>query len=348
MTAPLGEPARARRIKGVVRLAVGLVAGVVFAVLLLRNVELHRVSATLREARPWPLLLGLMAFAADFGLRAARYWYMVRSASDRRLPLGPTVGPFIAGFGISDVLPLRAGDGFRIIWFNRLFAIDAGTLIGAMMVERLLDLIALVILGGLALRLVDITTPQVLLSEFKLVLTVAGLAGIGLLLAPEKLFGLLDRMIGRIAGHRAGALRRAVRSICATVRHMGSSRRLIMLLAMSLLCWLLESLTFLCAWISMGGPAGDFAKPFLAFCFSVLGTLVPSLPGHFGSFEYFGVQAFTLTGVDPSFAAAVVFLAHMLIWTPTAIFGVGWVVLHSMRPGRATGERGSNPSPASP
>src|SRR3546814_11699417 len=87
---------------------------------------------------------------------------------------------------------------------------------------------------------------------------------------------------------------------------MGSWRRLVFLMVFSLICWVLESIVFLCAWWSLGGAAGEIAKPFLAFAFSTLGTLVPSLPGHFGSFEYFGVQAFTLTGVDATFAAAVV------------------------------------------
>src|SRR3546814_10764021 len=70
------------------------------------------------------------------------------------------------------------------------------------------------------------------------------------------------------------------------VRQMGSWRRLVFLMVFSLICWVLESIVFLCAWWSLGGAAGEIAKPFLAFAFSTLGTLVPSLPGHFGSFEY--------------------------------------------------------------
>ena len=75
----------------------------------------------------------------------------------------------------------------------------------------------------------------------------------------------------------------------------------------------------------------DAGIPFLAFVFSTLGTMIPSLPGHFGSFEYFGVQAFTLSGADPSFAAAVVFLAHLILWAPTAMFALLWLLFGSMR-----------------
>src|SRR3546814_20440622 len=76
---------------------------------------------------------------------------MLQAATDRPLAMRPCIGPFIARFGISDILPLRAGDGFRVVWFNRQFGIPVGVLIGTMLVARLLDLTAILILGGVAL-----------------------------------------------------------------------------------------------------------------------------------------------------------------------------------------------------
>src|SRR3546814_13305171 len=111
---------------------------------------------------------------------------------------------------------------------------------------------------------------------------------------------------------------------------MGSWRRLVFLMVFSLICWVLESIVFLCAWWSLGGAAGEIAKPFLAFAFSTLGTLVPSLPGHFGSFEYFGVQAFTLTGEDAPLAAAGVTLVHCVLWALTVIFGLARLLFGSL------------------
>jgi uncharacterized protein (TIRG00374 family) len=228
---------------------------------------------------------------------------------------------------MSDILPLRLGDGFRVLWFSRKFRISAGTVIGTMIVERILDLVTIVMLGGLALLLVGISAQPTLLLNFQIVLVVALCGGLALLFAPTLLCTMLERLFGRIAFKPIGMLIRALRSTSAAVVKIGSWRMLAMLTLMSLALWLLESIVLLGVWISLGGSFQALLKPFLAFAFSTLGTLVPSLPGHFGSFEFFGVQAFTLVGVDATFAAAVILLAHLILWAPTAIFGVVWLLL---------------------
>ncbi|MCF8709005.1 lysylphosphatidylglycerol synthase transmembrane domain-containing protein [Rhizorhapis sp. SPR117] len=315
----------------ILRIGLGVGVGAAFLVLLFRHVDFATVNAILGRALIWPLLLALLAYAADFVLRAVRFWVMLLAITGRPLPLKPSISPFIASFGISDILPLRAGDGFRIIWFNRQFGIPAGTLIGAMLVERVLDLVSILALGGIALALVGVSAPSVLVTNFQLVLGLTLFVCLAILFAPTLLSRLLERLTFRGAATPVAAVLGALRSTSAAVQHMGNWRRLALLTAFSLACWLLESIVLLCAWFSLGGSVSEIMKAFLAFVFSTLGTLVPSLPGHFGSFEYFGVQAFTLTGVDPSFATAVVLLAHLLLWAPTAIFGVVWLLMGSAR-----------------
>ena len=57
-----------------------------------------------------------------------------------------------------------------------------------------------------------------------------------------------------------------------------------------------------------------------------LGTLVPALPGHFGSYEYFGLLSFDMVQVDRTMATAVILLAHLILWMPTALFGIVWLL----------------------
>src|SRR3546814_20424797 len=97
----------------------------------------------------------------------------------------PCIGPFIASFGISDILPRRAGDGFRVVWFNRQFGIPVGVLIGTMSVERLLDLTAILILGGVALMLVGVSASPMLVSGFQFVIAATFFAGNVIVFAPR-------------------------------------------------------------------------------------------------------------------------------------------------------------------
>src|SRR3546814_359333 len=190
---------------------------------------------------------------------------MLQAATDRPLAMRPCIGPFIASFGISDILPLRAGDGFRVVWFHRQFGIPVGVLIGTMLVERLLDLTAILILGGVALILIGVSAPPMLVSGFQFVLAATFFAGIVIVFAPVLLAYIAERSALRIVATPAAALLKALHSTSMAVRQMGSWRRLVFLMVFSLICWVLESIVFLCAWWSLGGAAGEIAKPFLAF-----------------------------------------------------------------------------------
>lgn len=315
------------RVARVVRVGLGVVVGTAFVVLALRNVDFAEVAAVLAGATLWPLVIAFAAFVLDFFLRAVRFWLMLLTATGRPLPLRPTIGPFVASFGMSDVLPLRVGDGFRILWFSRQFNIPAGTVIGTMIVERILDLVTIVLLGAVSLALVDLTASSSLVRNFQIVLFIAFVAGAGLLVAPALLSRVLEKLFGRFNVRAVSVVVSALRGASGAVAHISSWRRLFLLTLMSLLLWILESVVFIGVWISLGGSADAVMKPFLAFSFSTLGTLVPSLPGHFGPFEFFGLQAFALAGVETALATAVVLLAHLILWAPTALFGVLWLLL---------------------
>ena len=172
--------------------------------------------------------------------------------------------------------------------------------------------------------------PRALVESFQLVLAGCLVMGLIAMAAPTLLVRLCERLSKRMPGPVMAMLLGTSQAMADALRQIGSWRRMMVFGALSIGCWLLESIVFMGAWLSLGGT-GSAGIPFLSFIFSTLGTMVPSLPGHFGSYEYFGVQAFTLSGTDPSFAAAVVFLAHLIIWAPTALFGVLWVMLGATR-----------------
>src|SRR3546814_9586518 len=65
------------------RISVGVIIGGIFIVLLLRNIDFGTVSAIIGRAAAGPLLLALVVYAADFVLRAIRYWVMLPAATDR-------------------------------------------------------------------------------------------------------------------------------------------------------------------------------------------------------------------------------------------------------------------------
>ena len=315
------------------QLALGLVLGGVFLALVFSAVDLASVSAQLARAAWWPLLVALLAYAVDFVLRALRFWFLLTDDDRRDLPFTPTIAPFIASFGISDILPFRLGDAFRVYWFHRQFRLAVGRVIGAMIIERVLDMVSILALASIALLAVDTRLPRAVILQFQLVLTAAWIIGGLTLLSPAILERLAAWGQARFDRPAAQKLAGMARSIAASIRSVGQVRRMAGLIAFSIAIWLLESLVMLGAWVSLGGAPGEWLRPFLAFTVSTLGTLVPALPGHFGSYEYFGMLSFRAVGVGATMAAAVIMIAHLILWLPTALFGIGWLML-SRRNGR--------------
>lgn len=306
------------------RLLLGLVCGTLFVVLISRSISLRAVLSTMADAAWLPLLVGLAAYALDFVLRAIRFWLLLDGPT-RRVPLAGSISPFIASFGISDILPLRIGDVFRILWFNRRFKLPVGTLLGAMLLERMFDLVSLVLLAAVAFAMADITLDGTLLAIANAVVAVTVLSSLIILAAPA-LVGKVAEYFNRRNGNLPQRIGTTLEAMAKAIADFGSWRRLTGMLLFSLLIWLLESVVLIGAWISLGGTSENGSAPFLAFTVSTLGTLVPALPGHFGSYEYFGMIAFDAAGIDRTMGAATILLSHLILWVPTAAFGVAWLM----------------------
>jgi uncharacterized protein (TIRG00374 family) len=293
--------------------------GLLFLVLFLRQIDLSGVIVVAKRVWLPPIIIALLAYAVDFLLRAVRFWMLLEAVSGRRLPLNQVPGPFVASFGISDLLPLRAGDVFRLFWFQRQMALPASGVLGAMMIERFFDLFTLLLL---AIAVISWHLGGDWL--FYLALLAAGCIVTVLMTTAA---GPLARRMGKI---RWAWLRGLVAAL-DTFRTLRSPRLMLAALGLSLTAWLLEAVVLFGAWISLGGAAGEWAAPMAAFVTSTLGTLFPGLPGHFGTFELFGLEMFARMGVAPDFAAAVLLLAHLLLWAPTALFAIAWLPFRRSR-----------------
>jgi len=308
------------------RFGAGLALGLIFLALVRNSVDLASVGRMMAHAAWPPLVLALVAYAVDFVLRALRFWLVLTMGRHDRTPFWPTVSPFIASFGISDILPFRLGDAFRIYWFHKNCRLPVGHVFGAMIVERVLDLVSIVLLASLVLYALGDTVSKAISVQFQMVLTLTWVACLLVLLSPVAL-EVVARWIDRRFSHPlVGHATATAFSIAGSIRALGTGRRMVSMILMSVFLWLLESIVMLGAWLSLSGVASAWMKPFLAFTVSTLGTLVPALPGHFGSYEYFGLLSFDMVQVDRTMATAVILLAHLILWMPTALFGIVWLL----------------------
>jgi glycosyltransferase 2 family protein len=301
------------------RLALGVLVAIGFIWLILRQVDGARIAAVVREARVDLLLAALLLLCAGYACRIER-WHTMLQHSSKDLRFSECAGPLLASFAANNVLPFRAGDIMRSFIFNDRMRTTPGTVMATLFVERLLDLLMVILLLGLALwvfhfdvgRLLGVGAPLLLLAAAAILVVV---------LYPQVLkpvIKLLDGLAARLPA--AGKLQAELDKATVTLSELAGGTTMWRLIAWSMAAWLLEGGVY---WLtatalpSIVAPLGGW----LAVPVGTLATLIPSTPGYVGTFDYFTAQAMVLAGNELASAAAFAFLVHMVLWLPPTVAG---------------------------
>src|SRR4029453_471546 len=125
----------------VLALVVGLFA------LFLHNVDLWRVAGDIVQARPEWLGFSLATMVLNLAIRAMRWQYLLAPLGDASF--GNAFRATAVGFAASSVLPARAGEVIRPYFLARHERMSATGVFATVILERLLDLVAVLLLLAL-------------------------------------------------------------------------------------------------------------------------------------------------------------------------------------------------------
>ncbi len=149
-------PAKARKSR--LRLLLGTIIALAFVWLIGRNVNPGQLLHAFATANPVDVLAALLLFGIGYTLRIARWQTMLKPARPD-IAWWRCAGPFMASFAANNVLPLRAGDVLRAFGFNQRLGVSPGGVLATLLVERLLDLLLLLLMLGLALAVFGLEAP---------------------------------------------------------------------------------------------------------------------------------------------------------------------------------------------
>ncbi len=116
------------------------VAAMYFAV---RSVAFDDALDALAESDLWWLVPTVPVFALAVALRAVRWWALFAPA--QRPPLRAVAYALLIGYFFNNILPARAGEAARVIALQRRAATPKAETLGTVVVERLFDVLALLI-----------------------------------------------------------------------------------------------------------------------------------------------------------------------------------------------------------
>lgn len=126
------------------QLALGIVLTIVFLGWFLWNTDLHKVWAIMKSANPLWLIGGMLINVAALVFRTLRWRTILRP--DNPPPFYPTFFANTLGYGLSTVLPVRAGDFARPALLARRTDIQFTAALGTVLAERVLDLTSILTL----------------------------------------------------------------------------------------------------------------------------------------------------------------------------------------------------------
>ena len=311
------------------RLLVGVALAGLFVWLTLRQVDLALIGQALGGARVDYVVAAIALLCAGYACRIAR-WRIMLARDNPALRWADCAGPLLAGFAANNVLPFRAGDLLRALAFNGRMGTAAGAVLATLFVERLLDLLMMLLLLGVALWTFDFNLDGLL--GFGGPVLVATACGILIVLLFPAVLKPVARALGIVAVRLPAAARLQAELDKATgmLGLLAGGRIMAGLIAWSGAAWLAEGGVYWLAALSLESiatPAGGW----LALPVGTLATLIPSTPGYIGTFDYFTAQAMTTAGNEKTASAAYAFLVHVILWLPPTVLGGLYLVLRPAR-----------------
>lgn len=301
-------------------------AGISFVLLLLalRGISLGEVLGHLARTR-WDLMgLAMVAGIGMMGVRGVRWRYLFH----------PEVqGPWLlaaattVGYMANNLLPLRAGELIRAQMVAQRGRLPFLTVMATIAVERVLDLLTLLIVLGVLGLVVPV--PAVLKGGALALLAV----GVGAM----TLLGVVARTSERVDRWLPGRLRRWkrcerwLRDFSAGARCLTLGAHLVPLVVWTVLLWAINV-----SGISLAMQAAGLELPrsaaFTVLVFVGLGVALPSGPGYLGNVQFFAVSALALYGVVGAEAVSFSVLVHAANFIPITVVGAVLAAAHQLSP----------------
>lgn len=289
---------------------VSLLLAAILLYLALRGIDWATFLNAIRNLKYAYLPIIILWGSFNSLLRAMR-WRVLLTV-DQDIPVSGVFWANMAGYFGNNVLPARIGELIRAMYVNRIHGVSASFALATGLVERFMDLIALILIGSHTLASSNIVAPQMETGLQALSwVAVAGLSGI--LIAPyagSKLLGILP-MIGGIKPSFRTRLDSLARQFLRGVSALHDPKRAGIFLFFTGLIWLMDGLGTLLLGQAAGLPL-NLSQALLLLSALGLSSAIPSTPGYIGIYQFVAVMVLTPFGIVSASAVAYIVIFQVL------------------------------------
>ena len=321
--APIRELITLKRHTKFSRLAkhsIGILLSIVCLVVFFHQVELEKLLHALASFNYTYLIFGILFLGIGYACRVLRWSIMLKSTG-YEVGFTACCAPFLGSIALNNVLPFRIGDVVRAFVFPTSMGITKTTATSSLIVERLIDLLTLLVcfaIGLFAIEGIQIST------ELKFSAVTLAITGFLILLF---IFFFSD-VLGDLFHKKPDTSEsKAVVKTCSTARNllrnlnsMSRPNILSSMIAISALVWMGEAGLFYFILQGMHFESVPI-ESLLVMSVATLSTLLPSSPGYVGTFHVAVFTAVSLIGGTTEEAGSFAIIVHLALWLPTTLAG---------------------------
>jgi uncharacterized protein (TIRG00374 family) len=295
----------------------------------LRDADFSRVWSEMKAARPDLSIVALILTVVMYVVRAERWQYLLAPLGATRFSVA--FKTTVIGFAASFILPARAGEVLRPYLLARQERLPVTATFATIIVERLLDLGAVLLLLALflvALESGEATAAPRLYQAVWYGGAIAAPIGLGILSGmfvmaghPERVHTLIlqiERILPKRLARAVASFAQTFAEGLAVVRH---PTRLVWAFAWSLVLWLAIAGQ---VWIILEAfnIHIPFAGSFLITAMLVVGVALPTPGGVGGTHEVMRLALTSFYGADNDTAVGAAIVQHAVNFVPVLLLGL--------------------------
>ncbi|MEQ9061304.1 MAG: lysylphosphatidylglycerol synthase transmembrane domain-containing protein [Gammaproteobacteria bacterium] len=310
---------------------IGLLVSALALWLASRQIEVEAFLDALRSADAGLIALSFAITVGVCLLRVARWRILFSFASS--VGSNSLFSVLMIGFLANNLLPARLGDVAMAFLLHYKEGVGKSRSLGAIFLDRLFDVIALVALMSLVLLVHDLPIWVDWIVEL-------GLAGCVVLFGfiwmtvrnEERSRELVERLTKVFPPTAQSRLMQVFVMAVEGMQAVHSPKRTMAALVASFLIWSSLGMGVFLLTQSFGFSLG-LLEAVVVMGIVNLGLVIPSSPGFVGTFQLFCVAALSLYDIDKSSALSFSVMYHLSQWLPTTLIGYYYLNRENLRLG---------------
>jgi uncharacterized protein (TIRG00374 family) len=300
----------------------GFAVSAVFLVYFFRAVDWARLGEVFRRAS-WFYLIPTIALAmGTYPVRSYRWSLLLPKSTPTsfRIRLNSTM----IGFMATSIFPLRAGEVVRAVVFSMKTKIPIGVSLASLVLERLYDLIFVLMTLGVCLVMVPSSAGLELAKKAGLIFAVLVVLIVGFLIAlkiaPGPTLKPVKKILSFLPAGLASKLDRLVESVVIGLTTLESVGEVLWVLVVTIFHWCM-SITSI--WVASRALHLDVSPlgAALIFVFTSLAVTLPQAPGFLGVFQVAVTESLKVLGAPLTEAQGFAMLYWIVCIVPVTLSG---------------------------